>query len=252
MGNISKERSTAITRVRIFGPSLDDVARFLSRVRGDDGERPICWDEGVDVVVKCVGGHVVSALCEFFGDSVYSIDGRAMEEVVAALMTAGAYSVATAESCTGGLAGQLLTSVPGSSKFYAGGFITYSNRSKTDLLSVPEDVIDSFGAVSEQVAGLMASGARARLGSDVAVAVSGIAGPDGGTEAKPVGTVCFGLASADAVSTVTVNFKGGRDAIRTASATYALDLLRRWVSGGDVPGSVSSPAVDIAGRDCMN
>ena len=232
----------------MLGPTLADVAMFLSGLTGDDGHRPICWDEGPEVVVKCVGLRVVSDVCERFGDAIYSIDGRTLEQVVSGLMVSNHFSVGTAESCTGGLIGQLLTSVAGSSGFYAGGFITYSNDSKICLLSVPAGIINEHGAVSEDVAGLMASGVREKLGVDVAVAVSGVAGPGGGADAKPVGTVCFGIASENGVTTRTNQINGDRGEVRAASALYALDLLRRWAvaNGGD------AELWDVAGQDCMN
>ncbi|MBE6859691.1 MAG: CinA family protein [Ruminococcus sp.] len=114
---------------------------------------------------------------------------------VVQLLELGGYTVSTAESCTGGLLSQLITSVPGASAVFEGGFCTYSNRMKTKLLNVPEYELEHFGAVSSQVALSMAKGLKASTGADVCVSVTGIAGPGGGTAEKPVGTVWFGFSA---------------------------------------------------------
>jgi nicotinamide-nucleotide amidase len=135
-------------------------------------------------------------------------------------------TLATAESCTGGMVAAAITSVPGSSAVLDRGFVTYSNAAKTELLGVPATLIDSVGAVSEAVARHMAQGAKQQAGTDLAVSVTGIAGPDGGSPEKPVGTVWFGLATADGhICTHHRLFPGNRQAIRTASTLYALQLL---------------------------
>lgn len=133
--------------------------------------------------------------------------------------------VVTAESCTGGMVAAALTDIPGSSAVVLGGFVTYSNAMKVDLLSVPMALITAHGAVSEPVARAMAEGARARAGADLAVAISGIAGP-GGSEFKPEGRVCFALASAAGTQAQTVEFGAlGRDRVRRAARDHALGLL---------------------------
>ncbi len=144
-------------------------------------------------------------------------------------------TIATAESCTGGMLGAALTDLAGSSDIYAGGVITYSNALKRDLLGVPEDLLARFGAVSEPVAEAMATGARARTGASHAVAITGIAGP-GGTEHKPEGRVCFALASAAGVATETVEFGApGRDRVRRAARDHALELLARALAAQPSP-----------------
>jgi nicotinamide-nucleotide amidase len=135
-------------------------------------------------------------------------------------------TLATAESCTGGLIAAAITAIPGSSAVLDRGFVTYSNAAKTELLGVPAGLIDSIGAVSEAVALRMAIGAKQRARVDIAVSVTGIAGPDGGTPEKPVGTVWFGLANRHGDSfTRHKIFSGDRAAVRAASVTYALTLL---------------------------
>jgi nicotinamide-nucleotide amidase len=141
------------------------------------------------------------------------------------LRRAGA-TLATAESCTGGLLGAMITDVPGASDYYAGGVVSYANDVKRDALGVPEELLRSHGAVSEPVAKAMAVGVRQRLGSDYAVAVTGIAGPSGGTDAKPVGLVHIALAGPEGVTAHRHIFPGDRPAVRRRSATAALNHLR--------------------------
>ncbi len=134
--------------------------------------------------------------------------------------------IATAESCTGGLIAAAITAIPGSSEVLDRGFVTYSNAAKTELLGVPEGLIASVGAVSEAVARRMATAAKTAAGTEIAVSVTGIAGPGGGTPDKPVGTVWFGLANRHGdVFTHHKIFPGDRDAVRHASVTFALTLL---------------------------
>ncbi|SMR72038.1 nicotinamide-nucleotide amidase [Aliiroseovarius halocynthiae] len=135
--------------------------------------------------------------------------------------------LATAESCTGGMVGAWLTEVPGSSDVFDRGFITYSNAAKQDMLGVKPESLDAHGAVSEHVAAEMASGALARSEADIAVSITGIAGP-GGSEHKPEGRVCFGLAYEDIVHIETLDFGPlGREQVRIAAAQHALELLRQ-------------------------
>ena len=134
-------------------------------------------------------------------------------------------TLATAESCTGGLVASLITAVPGSSASYLGSVVSYSNASKQDLLGVDDAELQRWGAVSEVVAQAMAAGARARFGSDIAVSITGIAGPGGGSEEKPVGTVCFGMAGPNGIQSTTQVFPGDRRAVRRAAAGFALERL---------------------------
>ncbi|HEY6040319.1 MAG TPA: competence/damage-inducible protein A [Kofleriaceae bacterium] len=145
--------------------------------------------------------------------------------VVTKKLIAGKHTVATAESCTGGMIGELLTIMPGSSAAFMGGAITYSNAEKVRQLGVREATLAAHGAVSEETVREMAAGARERFGTELAVAVSGIAGPDGGTPDKPVGTVWLALASATGITTKKLSWPGSRDQVRTLSAWWALKLI---------------------------
>jgi nicotinamide-nucleotide amidase len=140
-----------------------------------------------------------------------------------------ALRVATAESCTGGMVAKLITDVSGSSQWFDCGYVTYSNEAKLRDLAVAADTLQSYGAVSEQTVAQMAAGALARSGADRAVAISGVAGPDGGTAAHPVGDVWFAVATRTTAGTTTharnQRFSGDRDAIRRQSAAFALGLL---------------------------
>jgi nicotinamide-nucleotide amidase len=142
-----------------------------------------------------------------------------------ALFKAKGLTIATAESCTGGLIAAAITGVPGASAVLTHGFVTYASAAKTAMLGVPAVLIEEMGAVSEEVARCMADGARARSGADFAVSVTGIAGPDGGTAETPVGTVWFGLAGPHGTTTYHHVFQGDRGAIRAQSVDYALRLL---------------------------
>ena len=133
--------------------------------------------------------------------------------------------LATAESCTGGWVGKVLTDLPGSSDWFGFGFITYANAAKQQLLGVPEELLARTGAVSEPVARAMADGARAVAGADAAIAITGVAGPGGGSVGKPVGTVCFGWALPGRVETQRHWFSGNREAVRRQSVAHALGKL---------------------------
>ncbi|GAA2065679.1 competence/damage-inducible protein A [Williamsia deligens] len=173
---------------------------------------------------------VADMVLDRHGDTVFSTDGSTLSEQVATLVAG--HRVATAESCTGGMIAARLTDRAGSSDYVMGGVVSYSNDAKSDLLDVPSDMIAEHGAVSEQVAAAMARGALARLGADIAVSTTGIAGPGGGTAEKPVGTVYFGLARADGdVVTRRLVLAGSRADVRERSVTVAMHLLRRALLG---------------------
>ena len=165
------------------------------------------------------------------GDFLYAAEDQTMEDVVALRLKGKGLSVAVAESCTGGLIGQRLTSVPGSSAYFDRGVVPYSDRAKVDLLKVPEALIRAKGAVSGEVAQAMAEGVRELSGADLGLAVTGIAGPTGGTKEKPVGLVYLALADKRTAIVRSHLFSGDRDGIRYRASQAALDLLRRYLSG---------------------
>ncbi len=173
----------------------------------------------------------VRELQDALGPSVYSIDGRALEQVVGDLLRAHQKTIATAESCTGGLLASRLTDVPGSSDYMDRGVVCYSNQSKTDLAGVPEALIREHGAVSEPVATAMAEGIRSRAGTNAGIGITGIAGPGGGTPDKPVGTVAIAVAVDEEVRVRTFQFIGPRDMVKFQAAQSALNMTRMMVLG---------------------
>jgi nicotinamide-nucleotide amidase len=141
------------------------------------------------------------------------------------------WRVATAESCTGGWVAKALTDVSGSSQWFEGGIVAYANAAKVSLLDVPSGVLAAYGAVSEETVRAMAEGARGRFGADLAVAVSGVAGPEGGTVDKPVGTVHFAWAAPGGVTAARHVFAGDREAVRRLSVALALERLIELAAG---------------------
>jgi nicotinamide-nucleotide amidase len=166
-------------------------------------------------------------LCAVFGEHAYATDERGMEQVVGDLLRAKGYTVAAAESCTGGLLTSRLTDVPGSSGWVERSVVTYSNAAKTDLLGVPSSLIAEHGAVSEPVALAMATGIRVRAGTSIGIGITGIAGPDGGSPDKPVGTVAIAVDGPWGCSVRTRAFPGGRQQVKYFATQAALDDLRR-------------------------
>ncbi len=174
---------------------------------------------------------LADALDLAFGTSVFSTEGEPLEEIVGLHLGMRGMTVAVAESCTGGMVGERLTSVAGSSRWFAGGAIVYSNTLKTELAGVPAELIQQHGAVSDPVARAMAEGIRARCGSHIGIAVTGIAGPSGGSEQKPVGFVHVAIADERGTEVVTRTFPGDRQRIRVAASQQALDLVRLRLLG---------------------
>ncbi|HEY8459256.1 MAG TPA: competence/damage-inducible protein A [Blastocatellia bacterium] len=168
-------------------------------------------------------------LDEVLGEYIFSRNNETIEEVVGRSLKQRGYTLATAESCTGGLLAGRITEVPGSSEYFLEGVVSYSNEAKVDLLGVPKNLIESHGAVSEQVAAVMAEGIRKRAGSTFGIGVTGIAGPGGGSDEKPVGLVYIALADDSQTRTGKFIFPGDRQFIRTLSVNAALDMLRRRI-----------------------
>ncbi|MDG2149578.1 MAG: nicotinamide-nucleotide amidohydrolase family protein [Planctomycetota bacterium] len=164
---------------------------------------------------------------ERLGEAVFSSGEASHAEVVVKQLLERGLLVSTAESCTGGLLAGALTSVPGSSAAIREALVVYSDEAKVQRLGIPEQLIAEHGVVSEPVAAAMAEAQRVNSGADVAISITGIAGPEGGSVDQPVGTVVFGLATADDTLVRSEQWRGGREAIRMRSVTYALEMLRR-------------------------
>jgi nicotinamide-nucleotide amidase len=174
-------------------------------------------------------------------DRIFSLDGSPLEEVVARILTMNSATISAAESCTGGLLAQRLTSIAGSSSYFLGGVVCYSNELKTAWADVPVEIIKTKGAVSSEVAIALADGIRRRAGSTLGVGITGIAGPGGGSEEKPVGTVHVAVSHAGGVKERGVRFPGDREAIRWHAAQLALDMVRiHFLYNGGEPPAISS------------
>ena len=222
------------------GLSLTDAEERLGAWLGKEGPvEVVCLAAQADVRVRLRArgatraaaeaalAPVERAVREALGEDCYGRDGETLEAVVGRLLLERGLTVSLAESCTGGLVAHRLTNIPGSSRYVERGVVVYSNRAKEDLLGVPEPVLRAHGAVSAPVAEAMAAGICRVSGSPCGLAVTGIAGPDGGTEAKPVGTVFIAAAAPSGTEVKRFRFSGGREAIKWQSAQAALDLLRR-------------------------
>ena len=160
-------------------------------------------------------------------DAVFSRNGESLEQIVGYWLQMRNATVAVAESCTGGLLAERLTSISGSSRYFLGGAVVYSNALKTELAGVPTEMIDRHGAVSREVAAALAEGIRYRCESTLGVGITGVAGPNGGTAEKPVGLVFHAVASDRGTEVVHRNFPGDRKRIRRFASTMALDMLRK-------------------------
>jgi len=175
--------------------------------------------------------HLEKEIITSLGDSLFGTDDDTMESVVGKLLQSQGKILATAESCTGGLIGHKITTVPGSSNYFAGGVIAYSNELKQKLLGLDPILLTSHGAVSSEVVRAMAEGIRHKTAADIGVAVTGIAGPTGSTPDKPVGTVFIGLSTPDETVDILCRFSGDRWKIQELTAVKSLDLARRLLLG---------------------
>lgn len=172
--------------------------------------------------------EMVERITLALGENVFTSNGQKLEEIVAHEMTLNQATVATAESCTGGLLAERLTRVPGSSSYFLGGVVCYSNDLKTAWADVPAELIQSKGAVSPEVAQALAQGIRRRIGATLGIGITGVAGPSGGSPEKPVGLVYIALADANGSRDRTLRFPGDRERIRWHASQAALDMLRRY------------------------
>ncbi|ORI13641.1 competence/damage-inducible protein A [Rhodococcus sp. 1168] len=231
-------RSTQIRQntIRAYGLSEADLAATLRTAERQitgfgDLEITTCLQLGeLEMVTRYAEPaataytDLASLIDEQHGAQVFSIDGSTIDDIVANRLAS--HRIATAESCTGGMIAARLTDRAGSSAYVIGAVVSYANEAKTGLLDVPAEMIEEHGAVSEEVAAQMAEGARSRLGVDIAVSTSGVAGPGGGTDLKPVGTVCFAIASSDRPTlTRTLRLPGDRASVRALSTTAAMHML---------------------------
>jgi nicotinamide-nucleotide amidase len=221
--------------LRFYGASESEPARALEEAGGEGGgvSATICardFEIHVDLLVEAGGEERAEKLAvglrERAGAYLFAEDEQPVEELVLAACRAHGLTLATAESSTGGLVAARLTSVPGSSDVFLGAVVAYANEVKAAALGVPQAVLERYGAVSAEAAAAMAAGARERLGADVAVAVTGIAGPGGGTEAKPVGLVYLHAEAPDGSLARVLNLPGERAAVRARATVAALHLLR--------------------------
>jgi nicotinamide-nucleotide amidase len=218
------------------------VARVLEQ-EGGEGEGldvTVCAQDleiRVDLFSRPVGDErgerLAAALRTRFADELFAEDERTVAELLLARCRELGLVLATAESCTGGLVGARLTDVPGSSEAYAGGVVAYSDELKARLLGVPAETLGRHGAVSAETARAMAEGAMAALGADVAVAVTGVAGPGGGTRAKPVGLVYVHAATRESEEAREVYIPGDRESIRARATAISLHALRRLLTRSD-------------------
>jgi nicotinamide-nucleotide amidase len=238
-------RGAVVTRtLKTAGAVVTDIEERLAAWLGKEGEVSVVvvpvdgetWvrlrargataAEAVDGLASAES-HIRAAL----GTDCYGRDGDSLEQVVGRLLAERELTLSVAESCTGGLLGHRITSISGSSAYFERGVIVYSNRAKMELLGVPEPVLRAHGAVSAPTAEAMARGICERSGSACGLSITGVAGPDGGTAAKPVGTVFIGLAVHDDVSSRRFQFLGDRASIKWQSSLMALDMLRRKLGG---------------------
>jgi nicotinamide-nucleotide amidase len=171
------------------------------------------------------------------GDCIYDEDGKTLEMIVGESLRDRGFMLGAAESCTGGLLAHRVTSVSGSSVYFSGAIVAYTNEVKQHFLGVRPETLEKYGAVSRETAKEMAVGACREIGADIAIAITGIAGPEGGTKEKPVGTVCFGLATPESVQDFSFQFSGKRDMVQIKSAMTGLDLLRRYLQNLNLPHS---------------
>ncbi|HEU5009526.1 MAG TPA: nicotinamide-nucleotide amidohydrolase family protein, partial [Gaiellaceae bacterium] len=228
--------------LRFFGTPESAVAEALAAAggEGDGVDVTICardFEIHVDLFVEPGAepraGHIVEALRRDLGGYLFGEDERTIAEIVLDLCRARGLTLATAESCTGGLVAARLTAVPGSSDVFRGSVVAYANDVKEESLGVPADIIERFGAVSAESAEAMARGVRDRLGVDLAVAVTGVAGPGGGSEEKPVGLVFAHAIGPDGERSVRTELPGDREMIRGRATAASLHLVRRLLESRD-------------------
>ncbi|MGA2947644.1 MAG: competence/damage-inducible protein A [Candidatus Sulfotelmatobacter sp.] len=230
--------ATRVLKVAMLGESHVDArvapiykrfANVQTTILAGAGEIQLHFKSRAETL-EAAQAHVdeaADAVEEELDDAVYSRDGQSLEQIVGYWLQMRNATVAVAESCTGGLLGERITSVGGSSRYFAGGAIVYSNALKTELAGVPADMIERHGAVSREVAAALAEGIRYRCEATLGIGITGVAGPTGGTPEKPVGLVFHAMASDSGTEVIERNFPGDRKRIRWFATTLALDMVRR-------------------------
>jgi nicotinamide-nucleotide amidase len=230
--------ATRVLKVAMLGESLVDARVAPIYKRFTDVQTTILAGAGeiqlhfqaqassIETAQKRVD-EAADAVEQELDDAVYSRDGESLEQIVGYWLQMRNATLAVAESCTGGLLGERITSVGGSSRYFAGGAIVYSNAVKTELAGVPADMIERHGAVSREVAAALAEGIRYRCEATLGIGITGVAGPSGGTPEKPVGLVFHALASDGGTEVIERNFPGDRKRIRWFATTLALDMVRK-------------------------
>jgi len=226
--------------IKVLGPGESQVDEMLAEIIEDprgcslallakDGEVHVkVTAEGADEASsQIILDELSQKITAKLGEAVFGYDDDTLVSVVSKLMAEREQKLAVAESCTGGLLSKMISDLAGSSEYFWGSVISYSNEAKRLFLGVQESTLEQYGAVSPETAREMAVGIRSRSGTDYGIGITGIAGPDGGTEAKPVGLVYIALADAEDCIVKEMRFVGGRDGIRMLSARTALDILRR-------------------------
>jgi nicotinamide-nucleotide amidase len=241
---IAGARSYRLGTLRLYGMPESEIAETL-RVAARDGveldrlEITTCLKRGeIEVVTRyepdAAGVYEAfeRVVRERHADTLFSTDGSTVDEQVAGMLRDGGWTIAVAESCTGGELAARLTQLPGASEYSKGGIVAYADDAKVRQAGVDRELIEQHGAVSEQVAQALAEGVRERMEADVGVGVTGVAGPDGGTERKPVGLVWLSVTGPEgAQMTRSVNLPGGRADIRDRTTTIALHMIRRLLAG---------------------
>jgi len=238
------ERFVVIRKVRCFGEGESAIAEKLGNLM-ERSRNPIInstVDAGVitlHIVASAIDKQQAEQLAQndlenlrsLLGDLIFGIDEQTLPEVVGQQLARLHKTVAVAESCTGGLVAKLLTDIPGSSEYFTGGWVTYSNKAKVEQLGVSARLIEQFGAVSEQVASAMAQAAKNKAQTDFSIAITGIAGPAGGTEQKPVGLVYIAVTTYNDCITKRFLFPHSRGIVRLRAALTALNMLRLALKG---------------------
>lgn len=230
--------SHLVRRIYTFGVGESTVADMLTDLQWRGSLVEIGTRASIDslcVILRAVDSpegsgaldDVQTRIVERLGERVLGLDDRGLPALVGDLLREAGLTLCVAESCTGGLLGERVTEIPGSSGYFLGGVVSYSNEIKTRLLGVPEEMLVAHGAVSAEVAEAMATGVASSLGGDCALSITGVAGPDGGTEEKPVGTVFLGSIVEGVPQTERLLLWGRRNQVRERAALSALDLLRR-------------------------